>query len=461
MPSAFDPYGYISMTNLINSGATPREVRKDLQPLVDFRPEAMPLAELKTLIENKLIPHLMDYQRPEFQSMFNAFPPAESRLGADIALAYNQGVTNWQVSPGGAMLEEMAGRALCDLFGLAKTADATFMYSGTYANQQALYMALHRYAERKNVDFVNGGLAAFPDPTKLVVLVTADAHFSLRHAVRMLGLGENNLIKIPVDEERRMNFEALAQTMTALEGEKEVFCIVATSGTTSTGAIDPIRPIVELIAGTDVWFHIDGAYGYAYKLVPESTHLFDGDSEADSITWDPHKQMGAPIPNSILFLKDGADFERMSLYSGYFNREEDTEPNPGLKSPPTTRPMSVLPLVTVIKGKGLNAIVEELASPIRAMRETADWLKTQPDFEVCHTPDTGILCFRKLKVGATADELSRYQRSLYDAVMRSGERSISTTTLDGKTVLRFAVVKPETKFEHLRESVEAIRQIEL
>ncbi|MEM9777981.1 MAG: pyridoxal-dependent decarboxylase, partial [Chloroflexota bacterium] len=357
------------------------------------------------------------------------------------------------------MLEEMAGQALCRLFDLAPSADCTFMYSGTYANQQALYLAIHRYAERKGVDFINDGLAVFEYPGKLAVLVTADAHFSMRHAVRMLGMGENNLIKVPVDAERRMDVEALKQLITELEGEKEIISIVATSGTTSTGAVDPIRPIADLVAGTDIWYHIDGAYGYAYKLVPECADLFEGDDLADSITWDPHKQMGAPIPNSVLFLRDGSDFGRMSLYSGYFNRAEDVEPNPGLKSPPTTRPMSVLPLVTIIKGKGLNAIVEELASPVRAMRQTAAWLKQQPDFEVCHHPDTGILCFRKLKAGASEEEISHYQRKLYDQIMASGRRSISTTKLNGQTVLRFAVVKPETKFEHLKDSIEAIRKL--
>ncbi|MEM9775062.1 MAG: pyridoxal-dependent decarboxylase, partial [Chloroflexota bacterium] len=199
------------MSLSINSGAPPAEVRAALQPLVDFQADGMPIDELEQLIQTNLLPHLMRYDRPEFQSMFNAFPPAESRLGADIALEFNQGVTNWQVSPGGAMLEEMAGQALCRLFDLAPSADCTFMYSGTYANQQALYLAIHRYAERKGVDFVNDGLAAFEDPGRLAVLVSADAHFSMRHAVRMLGMGENNLIKVPVDAERRMDVEALKQ----------------------------------------------------------------------------------------------------------------------------------------------------------------------------------------------------------------------------------------------------------
>ncbi len=448
------------MTKQIYSGATPKQVRQALQPLVDFQQDGMPIAELQQLINQTLMPHLMSYDDPAFQSMFNAFPPAEARLGAEIMLNTNQGVTNWQVSPGGAMLEEMAGKALCNLFGLADTADCTFMYSGTYANQQAIYLAIHRYAEQMGVDFVNGGLAAFPDPSRLVVLVSADAHFSMRHAVRMLGLGEQNLVKIPVDSARRLDLAALKSILSELDGKKEVVCAVATSGTTSTGAVDRIRPMADMLPG-NIWFHIDGAYGYAYKLVPECAHLFDGDELADSITWDPHKQLGAPIPNSVLFCKDGEDFGRMSLYSGYFNREEDTEPNPGLKSPPTTRPMSALPLVTILKGKGLQTITEELASPVRAMRQTAEWLQTQPGFEVCHMPDTGILCFVCQKPGLSADELSKFQRFLYDKVMQTGERSISTTTLDGSTVLRFAVVKPETKFEHLKASIEAIRQISL
>ncbi|MCB0160945.1 MAG: hypothetical protein KDD83_22585, partial [Caldilineaceae bacterium] len=127
----------------LTSGATPAQVAADLAPLLDFQADGMGADDLSALIRTRLLPHLMDYGSPTFQSMFNAAPAANALLGAQIALAHNQGVTNWQVSPGGAMLEELAGRALCRLFGLADTADATFMYSGTYANQEALYLALH------------------------------------------------------------------------------------------------------------------------------------------------------------------------------------------------------------------------------------------------------------------------------------------------------------------------------
>ena len=92
------------MKEQLYSGATPAQVADDLAPLLDFQREGLPLDELQALLDRQLIPHLMRYDSPTFQSMFNAFPSDEAQLGAQMALATNQGVTNWQVSPGGAML---------------------------------------------------------------------------------------------------------------------------------------------------------------------------------------------------------------------------------------------------------------------------------------------------------------------------------------------------------------------
>ncbi len=443
----------------IHSGATPQEVAADLAYLLDFQVEGLPLDELETMISTCLQPHLMRYDQPNFQSMFNAFPPAEAKLGAQIALKYNQGVTNWQVSPGGAMLEELCGQALCQLFGLGGSADATFMYSGTYGNQQALYMALHRYAERQGFDLAQRGVGGFAEPHRLAVLVGKGAHFSLKQAVRMLGLGEDCLVQLPLDKQWRIDAHRLGEIVEEIRPFRDILCMVATSGTTSTGAVDPIAAMANLCEETGAWLHVDGAYGYAYKLVPKWAHLFAGDTRADSISWDPHKQLGAPIPNSILFVKQRADFGRMALHSHYFNRAEDVEPNPGLKSPPSTRPMSALPLVTILRGQGLSRVVEELRSPLVAMRSLADYLETLPDVELCHQPDTGILCFRIMPAGLSDATVDALQNQLYTQVMASGERSISITNLGGRPVLRLVIVSPTTKFTDLRETIDSLCKI--
>lgn len=441
------------------SGATPAQIAADLAPLVDFQRDGLTAAALEALIDARLVPHLMDYGSPAFQSMFNAPPENFAKLGAEIALTHNQGVTNWQVSPGGAMLEELAGRALCRLFGLGPDADATFMYSGTYANQQTLYLALHRAAEAAGFNLAEAGLAGFGDLRRLKVLVSADAHFSLKHAVRMLGLGEQSLVLLPVDENRRVDIDEARGVVDQLQVEHTIVCIVATAGTTSTGAVDPIAPPAELAAQCGAWLHVDGAYGYAYKLVPEWAHLFTGDDRADSITWDPHKQLGVPIPNSLLFVRNRQDFARMALYSGYFNRADDPMPNPGLKSPPSTRPLSALPLVAAIRGQGLDALRAGLAAPLMAIKELAARLHEVPDVELLHAPDTGILCFRIRPADWPDGQVDQLQQALYDRIMQSGTRSVSLTTLGGRKALRLVTVSPHTRVDDLLETVAALREM--
>jgi len=437
----------------VYSGASPEEVSKALQPLVNFCEEGIPIPKLSKMVEERLVPHLMHYDLPGFQSMFNAFPEEGAALGSHMALNFNQGVTNWQVSPGGAVLEELCCQALCKLFGFGPDADATFMYSGTYANQQALYMALHHHAERKGFDLSQKGVSGFDNPTKLKVLLSEDAHFSLHQAVRMLGLGEQSLVSVPVDNNRRMDVPNLLQI---LDKNPHTFCVVSTAGTTSTGAVDSIQKVVDICHEKDIWLHVDGAYGLMYSLVPGWKNRFKGYQNADSVSWDPHKQMGVPIPNSLLFVRDHKQFQRMHIYSEYFNRQDDM-PNPGLKSPPSTRPMAALPLVTSIRHQGLKRLIERLQSPLKVIKELYLFLRDQPDFEVCHEPDTGILCF-KLKPNDFTGDLSQMHFEICNAISQKGERSISTTKINGETVLRILAVSPQVTSEALKETIHEIRQ---
>jgi L-2,4-diaminobutyrate decarboxylase len=443
----------------IFSGASPSQVSEDLKPLLDFQDEGLSLPLLRQLLEKRLFPHLMSYELPQFQSMFNALPEEGAKFGSVIALQYNQGVTNWQVSPGGAMLEELCGRALCRLFGFRKEADATFMYCGTYANQQALYLALHRMAEEKGFDLAQKGLRGFGKPSRLVVLASEDAHFSLRHAVRMLGIGEENLLPLPVDKNRRIITKILRDKLRKLEGKKDIVSVVATAGTTSTGSVDPILPIAEICRESETWLHVDGAYGLAYCLVPEWESLFRGRELADSISWDPHKQMGVPIPSSVLFVRRKKDFSRMALYGDYFNPEEDPKPNPGLKSPPSTRPFSALPLVTSLRYQGMKKIVERLRAPLVAIKNAAERIKQEEEVELCLQPDTGILCFRIIPEDFPEKKLDLLQEYIYDIVMKEGARTISKTKLGRKTVLRLVAVSPVINSEHLMETVIYCRTI--
>jgi L-2,4-diaminobutyrate decarboxylase len=444
----------------IFSGADRDRVAADLRALVDFQEKGIPLKDLSRLITRALVPHLMRYGSPRFQSFFNAPPERGAEWGARLALHHNQGVTNWQVSPGGAMLEELCVRSLCRLFGFPEGADATFMYCGTYANQQALYMALHRHAARRGFDLAEKGLAGFHGTPLPAVVASAQAHFSLRHAVRLLGLGEESLVLIPVDRNHRLDMDRLQATLEELKqkGRRDVFCLVATAGTTSTGSVDPIPPAVEVCRRSGIWLHVDGAYGLAYSLVPEWSRLFTGFTEADSVSWDPHKQLEIPIPNSLLFARRGSDFERLAIYGEYFNRRDDPNPNPGLKSPPSTRPLAALSLVASIRHQGMDGVLRRLRAPLLAVRNAAEKLRRESDVELVNEPETGVLCLRIVPPGVGEPELSALQRRIYEKIQSGRERSISITELGGKSVLRLVAVSSRVTEASLLETGAVLRR---
>jgi L-2,4-diaminobutyrate decarboxylase len=337
------------------------------------------------------------------------------------------------------------------------------MYCGTYANQQAIYMALHRKAEMEGFSLAEQGLQGFGDPSKLALLTSTEAHFSVKHAVRMLGLGERSIVTVGVDENRRMDVGQLRDTIARLAGNgvesRNVFCVSVTAGTTATGSVDPLGEIATVCEEHDVWLHADGAYGFGYALVPEWQPLYAGAERVDSITWDPHKQFGAPIPSSIIFARRSEDLRRMAIFSSYFNREDSAEPNPGLKSIPSTRPLSALPLATSILYQGLSGVIDRLRKPLLVIRGIYDYLEGQPDMKVVHRPDTGILCFRVVPEGLPDDRLSALQQHVYETILQGGERSLSISELDGETCLRIVALSPSVTVEAVMETITLVRQI--
>lgn len=444
------------MSPRIYSGATPVQVADDLRPLLDIQEEGLSLDELDLLIRERLLPHFVHYEDPGFHSLYNFLPDEAAALGAQMALEHNQGVTNWQVSPGGVMLEELCCRMLCRLFELDSTAEATFMVSGTYANHQALYMALHRKAERQGFSLAELGVAGFSNPNQLTVVGSEEAHFSIRQTLRMLGLGERSLVRVPVDENRRMDIARLREL---LPNHEHVVAVVITAGVSSTGSLDPIGSVLDLCDGLDTWVHIDGAYGFAYRLLPEYADYFKGCDRADSISWDPHKQLGVPIPCSVLFSRRRTDFERMAIYSEYFNREGESVPNPGLKSAPSTRPLSALPLVSTMRHLGLEGLRRRLRTPLEAIRPLADELTDEDDIKVLHTPDLGILCLRIEPPGVPEEKLDTLQQYLYKRTMEEAERSISMTQVGGKTALRFLALSTTVSTESMKETIQYLRHL--
>src|SRR5262249_13880160 len=197
---------------------------------------------------------------------------------------------------------------------------ATCHLAGVYASVEGVGLALHRLAERQRFALACRGIAGFKAPSHLALALPPDTHFSFRHAVRLLGLGEDCLVPLDVDAERRLDVPELRRRLAELRGERDVFCVVANAGTTPTGAVDPLRPGGEVRGEAGAWLHGDAALRFAYRLVPGRSHLFGGIGLAGSVRWGPPKQFGLPDPNLLVFVPGPQDFDRAAVHSSYFNR---------------------------------------------------------------------------------------------------------------------------------------------
>ncbi|MCG3220875.1 MAG: hypothetical protein H7641_05790, partial [Candidatus Heimdallarchaeota archaeon] len=225
----------------------------------------------------------------------------------------------------------------------------------------------------------------------------------------------------------------------------------------STGSIDNVQQISKVCQRIGAWLHVDGAYGLAYSLIPEYRERYSGIEFADSVSWDPHKQFGIPIPNSILFVRRKEDFNRMALRSDYIYREGESVPSPGLKSPPSTRPFSALPLVTSIRFQGITKIHKRLRSPLQAIESTYNTLKTDSEIELWNKPETGIICFRIKNEQISENQMNQFLKQVYEEVISSGEHSISFTKLGDKVVLRLVAITPTTA-ETLMKTVSYVKK---
>jgi L-2,4-diaminobutyrate decarboxylase len=412
------------------------EVRGRVGRFVRLDPAPVPLSELRAEFAELVEPSLVDYADPGFQGMFNAAPDAAARWGATEVASWNQGVTAWEISPGGSELEAVTTRWVCRLFGLPEEADASFMYSGSYANHQALYLALARWAARSGFDLGRQGLVAAAQPP--VLLVTGRAHLSIRASARLLGIGEDALL--PVGGPETIG-DTLRQAGIA---SRRVAAVVATAGGTDTGAVDPLSGLRAAADDLGTWLHVDAAYGGSYALLPELAPLFAGLTEADSVTWDPHKTLGVPIPNSVLMLRDAAGFGPMAVHSAYINHREGPGSSLGLRSLPTTKQLQALPLLARLRTAGRSGLLDQLRGPLRTAQEFAAWISQAPGWELHRQPDLGVVCFRRLGTDS---------RALYLAALADGGRTVSTTVVDGEAWLRVVAVDHSVQLPDLIATV--------
>jgi L-2,4-diaminobutyrate decarboxylase len=401
-------------------------------------------------------PHLTSsgYLARQFSSPI----PAAAALDALISMVPQPG-SFFEVGPLPNAADKLIQRAFEERLGW--TPDAGRMVStsgGSLANLTAILVARNCHVEGS----WKGGLSTCT--TRPAVAISADAHYSLERAIGILGIGTDQIVRLPVDAKRRIDPDQARQVLdTAATNGLQVFCLVANAGTTSTGSIDPLGALAKICVERSIWFHVDGAHAGAFIVSDSLRPRLAGIELADSFCIDAHKTMFIPAMCTLLFYRNaataGAAFSTRASYVFSDPASEiDHFESGGLNFECTKRP-GVLNLWITWAMYGRQIFERKLDHLVYHAQVAHDLLQAQPDFVVHHEPDANILCFSHYPANLPIVERGAFQTTLHEALLKDGRFFLSKTDLDGLPVLRLVIMNHAIRSADITAMIDAIRSI--
>jgi aromatic-L-amino-acid decarboxylase len=290
-----------------------------------------------------------------------------------------------------------------------------------------------------------------------VVYTSAEAHSSVERAVEVLGLGRRSLRTIAIDSSRRMRPDALAEAIDRDVADGRVpVAVVATAGTTLTGAVDPIRPVAGVCAAHNVWLHIDGAYGLPAAATDTARHLFDGLELADSAALDGHKWLFVPKACGVLLVRNRSDLEAAFSHDAPYIPEIEFGEHPVEWTLEYSRPFRALKLWLALRAHGAGAFREAIEHDLELARLVADLVRAADDLELLVEPALSIVPFRRIPAHGDVDE---HNRRLVQELQRDGRLYVTGAVVDGRWCLRPCMVNYRTTVADAHALVDIVREV--
>ncbi len=415
-----------------------RPVRPDVAPgsvcarFPALAEEPRPVETLLEAVDDLVVPASVHWQHPRFFGYFPANASLHSLLGDVLSGGLGTQGMLWSASPAATEVELALLDRLAGALGLhpAFTSDGggggVIQDSASSASLVALLAALHRAVPGWREDGVSG---------RETVYVTAETHSSLAKAVRVAGLGARALREVPCTPGTpAMDPAALAALVAADRAHGRVPALVcATVGTTGTGAVDPVREVIDGAGGA--WVHVDAAWAGVAALCPEHRGLLDGVERADSFCADAHKWLGTAFDASLLWVRDAAALPDALSITPEYLRDSASESGAVVDyrdwQVPLGRRFRALKLWAVLHGYGLAGLREHIRGHVALADELAGWVRAEPGFALATPPSLALVCLR-----LDTDERTR---SLLARVNATGRAFLTHTVVDGRFAVRVAI----------------------
>jgi aromatic-L-amino-acid/L-tryptophan decarboxylase len=370
-------------------------------------------------------------------------------LASFLAAGVNRFVNLAGTAPAFVQVEENVLRWLCETFDLPPGSRGILTSGGSMANFSAIVTA--RRAKLPE-DFLRGTL-----------YVSGQVHASVTKAASLAGFPAANVRRVPVTQDLRLDARACADMVREDRGSgMEPFFVVASAGTTNTGAVDPVDELATLCADEGMWLHADAAYGGFFQLTERGRKRFRGIERADSITLDPHKGMFLPYGTGSLLVRDGS-LLREAHYSGAAYLQDvvaggEVLPNFSEYSPELSRDFRGLRVWLPLQLHGVAAFRDALDEKLDLARVAYDGLRGEDRLDLPWDPELSIVAFRLAPPpGAGAEEEDDRNRALLERINASKRVFLSSTMVEGRFTLRLAILSHRTHRDRIDEAIEIIR----
>ena len=425
----------------------PGEVRASLPPAPPTEPESFDriLADLNRVI----MPGLTHWQHPSFFGFFPSNGAAASVLGDFLSTGLGVLGLSWQSSPALTEVEEVATDWLRQMLGLSDGWSGVIQDTASTSTLVALLTARER-ASDYSMD--SGGLHGCDRP--LVVYASAQSHSSVEKAALLAGFGRDNLRLVPHDSAFAMRTEALAELLEDdVRAGRRPCAIVATTGTTSVTALDPVAKIVVLAREHDTWVHVDAAMAGSAMILPECRWMWDGIEGADSIVVNPHKWLGAAFDCSVYYVRDPQLLTRvMSTSPSYLKSSADRQVKNlrdwGL---PLGRRFRALKLWCLIREQGVAGLQARLRRDLDNAKWLADQVRATPPWRLAAPVQLQTVCVRHEPLGLEGEVLDRHTMAWADRLNRSGKAYVTPAVIKGGWMVRVSVGTIATERQHVEQ----------
>ncbi|MFN5582263.1 pyridoxal phosphate-dependent decarboxylase family protein, partial [Gemmatimonas sp.] len=438
----------------------------DIRAMLPAHPPAQgePLDAMLQDFHATILPGITHWNHPAFFAYFANSASYPGILGELLTAGLNANGMLWITSPAVTELEQVTLDWLRQLMGLG---DGWFGQITDTASVSTFY-ALAAARERAGYDVRTKGMTARPELPRLRVYCSEHAHSSIDKAVIALGIGHENLVKIPADDQFRMRADALAAAIAddVAAGFKPI-AVVPCIGTTSTTSVDPVVEAVRIAREYGCWVHVDAAYGGVAAIVPELRYLLDGVDGADSLVVNPHKWLFTPMDCSVFYTRDPHTVKQaFALLPEYLVTSTPDETinlmDYGIQ---LGRRFRALKLWMVLRAFGREGLAERIRRHCELAREFAGMVHFEGGWELTAPVTLSLVCFRLVPPGADEDTIARVNAAIMERVNARGHAYLSHTKVAGRYTLRLAIGNIRTDRSHvdvawreLREAAAAVQR---